>query len=185
MLPDYTNFLEEILIPEERLRARVYELGVAISRDYAGKDLLLICILRGGVIFLTDLMRAITIPHRIDFMAVSSYGVGARATTGDVRILFDVNQSIEGLHVLIIEDIVDSGHTIAAVRNILSARRPASLKLCALLDKKERREVAVPVEYIGFQIANKFVVGYGLDVDEHYRHLPFIGVVKEDATLIK
>jgi thymidine kinase len=178
-----TDILEEVLVPGDRLQARIRELGQAISRDYVGKDLLLVCILRGGVMFLTDLMRQITIPHTIDFMAVSSYGVGARASSGEVRIVFDLNQNIAGRHVLIVEDIVDTGHTIAAVIDMLATRHPASLKICTLLNKAERREVAVPMDYVGFTIPNKFVFGYGLDVDEHYRHLPFIGVVKPDVYL--
>ena len=177
------DILQEILVPADRLQERIRELGQAVSRDYAGKDLLLVCILRGGVIFLTDLMRQITIPHAIDFMAVSSYGVGARTSTGEVRIVFDLNQSIEGRHVLIVEDIVDTGHTIAAVIDMLATRHPASLKICALLNKAERREVTVPMDYVGFTIPNKFVFGYGLDIDEHFRYLPFIGVVKPDVVL--
>jgi hypoxanthine phosphoribosyltransferase len=180
---DYAGILQEVLIPEDRLQARVGELGAALSRDYAGKDLLLLCILRGGVMFLTDLMRQITVPHAVDFMAVSSYGVGARQSSGQVRILFDVNQSIEARHVLVVEDIVDTGHTIAAVLDLLAARRPASLKVCALLDKSERREVPVPLDYVGFVIPNKFVFGYGLDIDEMFRNLPFIGVVKPSVYL--
>ena len=180
---DYRDLLQEILVPEDRLAARIGELCQAISRDYAGKDLLLLCILRGGVMFLTDLMRSLSIPHVIDFMAISSYGAGARASSGQVRIILDATQSIEGRDVLIVEDIVDTGHTIAAVLDLLAARHPASLKVCTLLDKKERREVPVPIDYVGFAIPNKFVFGYGLDVDEFYRNLPFIGVVKPDVSL--
>jgi hypoxanthine phosphoribosyltransferase len=142
--------------------------------------LLLLCILRGGVMFLTDLMRRIDVPHAIDFMAISSYGVGARTSSGNVRISLDLQQSIENRHVLVVEDIVDTGHTIAAVLELLATRRPASLRICSLLDKSERREVPVPIHYIGFDIPNKFVFGYGLDVDELFRNLPFIGVVKPD-----
>ena len=177
---DYRDILQEVLVSEEQLQARVRELGQQLTRDYAGKDLLLLCILRGGVMFLTDLMRRIDTPHAIDFMALSSYGVGARASSGDVRISLDLQQSIENRHVLVVEDIVDTGHTIAAVLELLATRRPASLKICALLDKSERREVHVPIHYIGFDIPNKFVFGYGLDVDELFRNLPFIGVVKPD-----
>ncbi len=174
------DFLAEILIPADQLQARVCDLGRTISHDYAGKDLLMLCILRGGVVFLCDLARCVTVPHAVDFMAVSSYGVGARTSTGQVRILYDIQQNIEGRHVLVVEDIVDTGHTLAAILELLSARRPASLKVCALLDKYERREVPVPLDYTGFAIPNKFVVGYGLDLDELYRNLPFIGVVKTD-----
>ena len=177
---DYHDLLQEVLVSEEQLQARIRELGEQITRDYAGKDLLLLCILRGGVLFLTDLMRRIEVPHAIDFMAISSYGVGARTSSGNVRIALDVNQSIENRHVLVVEDIVDTGHTIAAVLELLATRRPASLKICSLLDKSERREVPVPIHYIGFDIPNKFVFGYGLDVDELFRNLPFIGVVKPD-----
>ncbi len=177
---DYRDILLEVLVSEEQLQARIRELGQQITRDYAGKDLLLVCILRGGVLFLTDLMRRIDMPHAIDFMAISSYGVGARSSTGNVRISLDLNQSIENRHVLVVEDIVDTGHTIAAVLEMLAVRKPASLKICSLLDKSERREVPVPIHYIGFDIHNKFVFGYGLDVDELFRNLPFIGVVKPD-----
>ncbi len=177
-MQDYHSILAEILVPEDQLQKRIRELGAEISRDYAEQDLLLLCILRGGVMFLTDLMRRITIPHAIDFMAISSYSVGARKSTGQVRIALDLNQSIEGRHVLVVEDIVDTGHTIAAVLELLGARRPASLKICALLDKSVRREVVVPIHYIGFDIPDKFVFGYGLDIDEYYRNLPFIGVAK-------
>jgi hypoxanthine phosphoribosyltransferase len=175
---DYQTLLSEILVSETQLQARIRELGAEISRDYAEQDLLLLCILRGGVVFLTDLMRSITIPHAIDFMAISSYSVGVRKSEGQVRITLDLNQSIQGRHVLIVEDIVDTGHTIAAVLELLEARRPASLKVCALLDKSVRREVVVPIHYIGFDIPDKFVFGYGLDRDEYYRNLPFIGVAK-------
>ena len=180
---DYRDILLEVLVPEDRLQARITELGAQISGDYAGQDLLLVCILRGGVMFLTDLMRRMTIPHAIDFMAISSYGMGARESTGNVRIGLDLQQNIEGRHVLIVEDIVDTGHTIAAVLNMLATRRPASLKICTLLDKSERRQVEVPTHYVGFDIPNKFVFGYGLDVDELFRNLPFIGVVKPDFYL--
>lgn len=177
-MQDYRDILAEILVPEDRLQNRIRELGAEISRDYADQDLLLLCILRGGVMFLTDLMRCITVPHAIDFMAISSYSVGVRKSTGQVRIALDLNQSIEGRHVLVVEDIVDTGHTIAAVLELLEARRPASLKICTLLDKSVRREVVVPIHYIGFDIPDRFVFGYGLDIDEYYRNLPFIGVAR-------
>jgi hypoxanthine phosphoribosyltransferase len=177
---DYQDYLEEILISEERLQRRIRELGQEVSADYEGEDLLLICILRGGVLFLTDLMREITVPHSIDFMAVSSYGVGARQSRGQVRITLDLTTSIEGRNVLLVEDIIDSGNTIASVLDLLSLRRPKSLKVCALLDKAERRESEVPIDYRGFEIPNKFVFGYGLDLDEYFRNLPFIGVLRQD-----
>ncbi len=177
---DYRDILAEVLVTEDQLQARVRQLGAQITADYAGKDLLLVCILRGGVMFLTDLMRCINLPHGIDFMAISSYGMGARQSSGSVRISFDLNQSIESRHVLVVEDIVDTGRTIAAVLELLATRRPASLKICALLDKSSRREVPVPLDYVGFDIPDKFVFGYGLDVDEMFRNLPFIGVVKPE-----
>jgi hypoxanthine phosphoribosyltransferase len=176
----YKKFLAEVLITEEQIDTRVRQLGAEISRDYYGEELLLVCILRGGVVFLTDLMRHITIPHAIDFMAISSYGAGARETTGTVRITMDLTTDIHDLNVLLVEDIVDSGHTIANVMEMLETRHPKSLRVCALLDKTTRREVVVPIHYAGFDIEDKFVFGYGLDLDEHYRNLPFIGVVDLD-----
>jgi hypoxanthine phosphoribosyltransferase len=180
---DYQDFLAEILIPADQLQQRVVELGAEISRDYRGADLLLICILRGGVMFLTDLMRAITIPHAVDFMAVASYGAGARDSQGQVRITLDLTASIEGRDVLLVEDIIDSGHTLASVLEFLETRRPKSLRVCALLDKSVRRQAVVPIHYRGFTIPDKFVFGYGLDLDEFYRNLPFIGVAQPDKIL--
>jgi hypoxanthine phosphoribosyltransferase len=179
----FEDYLGEILISSEQLQARVAELGKQISADYAGKDLLLVCILKGGVLFLADLMRQITIPHAINFMAVTSYGSGARESSGAVRILMDLETDIQGRDVLLVEDIIDSGHTLDYIVRVLCARNPASLRICALLDKIERREVSVNVDYVGFQIPNKFVFGYGLDLDEVYRNLPFIGVVKPGAVM--
>ncbi len=180
---DYEEYLDEVLINEEALRARIAELGQEISRDYQGEDLLLICILRGGVVFLTDLMRQINVPHSIDFMAVSSYGAGARRSDGLVRITLDLNTSIRGRNVLLVEDIIDSGNSIASVLELLSLRKPKSLKVCTLLDKAERREAVVPIDYRGFSIPDKFVFGYGLDLDEYFRNLPFIGVVKPEKAI--
>ena len=177
---DYHIFLEDILIPTEELQARIAELGVEISKDYHDKNLHLICILRGGVMFLADLMRQINLPHTIDFMAVSSYGTGARRSTGQVRIALDLKEDIHDRDVLLVEDIVDSGYTIASVLELLATRHPRSLQVCTLLDKAERREVDVPIHYRGFVIPNKFVFGYGLDLDEYYRNLPFIGTVNPD-----
>ena len=175
---DYHEYLSEVLISSEVLRARIAELGEQISRDYKDKgDLVLVCILRGGVLFLTDLMRQVTIPHAIEFMAVSSYGVGGREATGQVRITLDLNTDIGDKNVILVEDIIDSGHTLASVLEMLSLRKPKSLSVCTLLDKAERREVYVPVKYTGFVIPNKFVFGYGLDIDDYYRNLPFVGVV--------
>lgn len=179
-MQDYHNFLEEILIPEDILQARITELGSQINQDYAGQDLLLVCILRGAVVFLADLMRSISIPHTLDFLAVASYGIGARHTTGKARITLDLNTDIHDRNVLLVEDIVDSGFTIQAVINFLEARQPNSLRVCALLDKASRREVNVPIHYCGFVIPDKFIFGYGLDIDEYYRNLPFIGVLAQD-----
>lgn len=177
-MQDYRDVLAEILIDEDRLQKRVAELGEEISADYQGNDnLLLICILRGGVPFMVDLSRNITVPHMMDFMAVSSYGAGKRESDGNVRVTFDLQTNIIGKDVLLVEDIVDSGYTISSVLGMLVTRQPASLKVCALLDKEERREAIVPVHYRGFSIPNKFVFGYGLDLDEYYRNLRFIGVV--------
>jgi hypoxanthine phosphoribosyltransferase len=177
----YASPSTEVLISPENLQARVAELGHQIELDYAGKSLILICILKGGMIFLTDLMRQIHIPHSIDFMAVSSYGLGARESSGVVRIIMDLEQDINGQHVLLVEDIIDSGRTLGYIREVLLARNPASLKVCTLLDKHERREVDVPLDYVGFDISNLFVYGYGLDIDELYRNLPFIGVLREGS----
>ena len=177
-MQEYEEVLGEILIDEQSLQRRVAELGAEISADYRGiENLILICILRGGVPFLVDLSRHITVPHMMDFMAVSSYGVGTRKSTGNVRVIYDLQTNIKDKEVLLVEDIVDSGHTIASVMGMLVTRQPASLRVCTLLDKAERREAVVPVHYRGFSIPNKFVFGYGLDLDEYYRNLPFIGVV--------
>jgi hypoxanthine phosphoribosyltransferase len=176
-MQDYHEFLAEILIPTDRLQERILEMGEEISRDYEDKKLHLVCILRGGVLFLADLMRCIKVPHTIDFMAVSSYGSGARKSTGQVRITLDLKETINDRDVLLIEDIVDSGYTIASVLELLATRHPRTLRVCALLDKYERREIEVPIHYRGFAIPDKFVFGYGLDLDEYYRNLPFIGAV--------
>ncbi len=177
MPQDYHQFIKEVLIPEDVLQRRIAELGVEISRDYQEKNLLLVCILRGGVMFLTDLIRHISIPVTMDFMAISSYGIGARASVGHVRVTLDLTTDINNWDVLVVEDIIDSGHTLQSVLELLQARRPRSLEICTLLDKFERREVNVPVRYSGFKIPNEFVFGYGLDIDEYYRNLPFIGAV--------
>jgi hypoxanthine phosphoribosyltransferase len=179
-MQDYKKVLAEILIDEESLRKRIKELGAEISADYPDENLLLICILRGGVPFLVDLSREITVPHMMDFMAVSSYGTGKRESSGYARVTLDLQMDIRGKDVLLVEDIVDSGHTIASVLQMLETRQPKSLKVCALLDKEERREAVVPIHYRGFSIPNKFVFGYGLDLDEYYRNLRFVGVVDLD-----
>jgi len=170
----------QILISEDALQARIAELGEQISRDYKGKDLLLIAVLKGSVLFMADLMRAISIPHAIDFMATSSYGSGTESS-GVVRILKDLDEPIEGKDVLLVEDIIDTGRTLDYLLRILEERKPASLRVCALLDKRERREVDVPVHYVGFVIPNEFVIGYGLDYAQIYRNLPFIGVLKPEV----
>lgn len=176
-MQDYHVFLDEVLISHDKLQERIAELGEQINQDYQGKNLHMICILRGGVLFLADLMRQIDLPHTIDFMAVSSYGSGVRQTTGQVRIALDLKEDIHNRDVLLVEDIVDSGYTIASVLELLATRHPRSLQVCTLLDKAERREVEVPIHYRGFTIPNKFVFGYGLDLDEYYRNLSFIGTV--------
>jgi hypoxanthine phosphoribosyltransferase len=178
MIPSYETILSEILIPAPTLQKRIAELGAEISTDYAGEELLLVCILKGAVIFLTDLVRHITVPTAIDFMAISSYGAGARKSSGNVRIEMDLKVALEDRHVILVEDIIDSGNTISTVLEMLETRKPKSLKVCTLLDKAERREVVVPIHYRGFTIEDKFVFGYGLDLDEYWRNLPFIGVVK-------
>ncbi|MBL8131169.1 MAG: hypoxanthine phosphoribosyltransferase [Anaerolineae bacterium] len=181
-MPAYEHHLAEVLIDEATIIRRVAELGAEISRDYADKpDLVLICILKGGVVFLTDLMRQISVPHEIDFLSMSSYGRGARASTGNVRIDMDLRAEVTGKHLLIVEDIIDSGHTLRFVMDVLQARRPASVRLCALLDKPSRRTVDITVDYTGFVIENKYVFGYGLDLDEKFRNMPFVGVAKTDG----
>lgn len=173
----YNDFLSEVLIDEETLQNRIRELGAEISADYPDGNLLLICILRGGVPFLVHLSRYIDAPHMMDFMAVSSYGVGKRESSGTVRVAMDLQTDIRDKDVVLVEDIIDSGHTIASVLDMLQLRQPRSLRVCALLDKSERREAIVPIHYRGFDIPNKFVFGFGLDLDEYYRNLPFVGVV--------
>ncbi|HYO87960.1 MAG TPA: hypoxanthine phosphoribosyltransferase [Candidatus Limnocylindrales bacterium] len=178
----YDVYLKETLIDADRLQSRIAKLGEQISADYQGTEsLMLICLLKGGVMFLTDLMRHIDVPHEIDFLAVSSYGRGSRQATGKVRIDMDLTGEVTDKHLLIVEDIIDSGYTLRFVMDVLRARHPASIKLVTLLDKPSRRQIAIPVDYTGFQIEDKFVFGYGLDLDEKFRNLPFIGVVREDA----
>jgi hypoxanthine phosphoribosyltransferase len=172
----------EVLITAEDLHARVVQLGQAISADYQGQDLLLVAILKGSVVFLSDLMRALTIPHQIDFMAVSSYGVGARISSGVVRIVMDLATNIEGRNVLVVEDIIDTGQTLDYIVRILRERCPRSLRICTLLNKPSRREVHIAVDYIGFDIPNRYVFGYGLDVDEYQRNLPFVAAMKDGDT---
>jgi hypoxanthine phosphoribosyltransferase len=168
----------EVLIGTEDLERRVRELGAEISRDYAGSDLLLIGILKGAVLFIADLMRSLTVPCEVDFIAVSSYG-SATDSSGVVRILKDLETSIEDRNVLIVEDIIDSGLTLHYLVKNLSARGPRSLEVCALLTKPERRRVDLPIRYVGFEIPNRFVIGYGLDYDQRYRNLQYIAVLAE------
>ena len=170
--------VDHILIDRERLQTRVAELAAEISRDYAAvDDLLLVCVLKGAVMFLSDLSRQLMVPHALDFMAISSYGASTESS-GIVRILMDLETSILDRHVLIVEDIIDSGRTLDYITRNLTTRGPASLKICTLLDKKERRVIPIPVDYVGFEIPDEFVIGYGLDFAELYRNLPFVGVLR-------
>jgi hypoxanthine phosphoribosyltransferase len=166
----------EILIDQDALQRRIAELGEEISADYSGRDLLLVGVLKGAVFFMADLMRGLSIPCEIDFMAISSYG-DSTDSSGVVRILKDLDINIEGRDVLVVEDIIDSGLTLSYLMRNLEAREPASLEICALLTKPERREIEVPVRYVGFEIPNRFVIGYGLDFGERYRNLPYVGVL--------
>jgi len=174
------DFIERVLITEEEIRQRVRELGEAISRDYAGKELRVVGVLRGAFIFMADLVRNIRVPLSVDFMSISSYGDECE-TSGVVRILKDLDKPITGRHVLIVEDIVDTGLTLRHLKEVLSTRGPASLRVCALLSKPERRLVQdLTIDYLGFEIPNYFVVGYGLDYAERYRNYPFIFVLKPE-----
>ena len=170
----------EVLITTEKIREKIEELGAAIARDYAGLNPLLIGVLKGACLFLSDLMRAADIPLNVEFMAISSYGAEMR-TSGEVRILKDLDVAIQGRHILVVEDIVDTGLTLSYLLANLKSRGAESVKLAALLDKFERREKEVTIDYLGFKIPDKFVVGYGLDFAERYRNLPFIAVVKNPA----
>jgi hypoxanthine phosphoribosyltransferase len=173
--------IAKVLIPEGELQAGVARLGQAINAAYTDEDHpLLVCVLKGAFVFLADLTRHLEMRHEVDFMEVSSYGAGTE-TTGIVRILLDLEQSIEGRHVLVVEDIVDSGRTLDYMVRNLRTRGPASVRVCALLSKPSRREVDVPLDWVGFEVPNEFVVGYGLDYAEAYRNLRFIGVLKEEV----
>ena len=169
----------EILIDQPTLQARVVELGAEISADYEGRDLLLVGVLKGAVFFMADLMRELTVTCEIDFMAISSYGA-ATDSSGVVRILKDLDINIAGRDVLVVEDIIDSGLTLSYLMRNLRARRPASLEICALLTKPDRRRIDVPVRYVGFDIPNRFVIGYGLDFGERFRNLPYVAVLHPD-----
>jgi len=177
---DMNNDIAKVLISEEQLQAKVAELGAQISRDYAGKDLLLVSILKGSVVFMADLCRRIDLPCTVDFMAVSSYGSGT-SSTGQVQITKDLSSDIAGKHIIVVEDILDSGNTLSYLLKLLAQRKPASIRLCTLLDKPERRTKPVEVHYSGFTIPDAFVVGYGLDYAEHYRNLPYIGILKPEV----
>ena len=176
-MPHRTTDIGEILVQADDLKRRVRELGEEITRDYHGKDLLLICVLKGAVFFLSDLMREIDVPCEVDFMAVASYG-DSTDSSGVVRILKDLDAPIDGRHVLIVEDIVDSGLTLQYLMRNLRARNPASLEICALLTKPERRKAEVEANYIGFEIPDRFVIGYGLDHAERHRNLPYVAVLE-------
>lgn len=178
--PSPLDDIEEVLIDADRIQARVTELGRQLSSEYEGRDPVFIGILKGAVLFLSDLLRAVSTHATIDFMAISSYGTGTKSS-GVVRILKDLDQPIADRHVVIVEDIVDTGLTLRYLLDNLRSRRPASLRICVLLDKSEQRRIPVRLDYVGFQIPNRFVVGYGLDYAEHYRGLPFIGVLRESA----
>ena len=173
-MQDYTEFIDEVLVSEISIQKRVRELGKQISRDYARETLLVVCVLRGGITFAADLTRQISLPHELDCMSLSSYGTGNYASSGNVRVNLDLKVNIEGRNVLLVEDMVDSGRTLAHVLAMLRTRGPKSLKVCILLDKKERREVPITCDYIGFDVPDKYIFGYGIDIDEHFRHLPFI-----------
>ena len=175
---NFDDDIDEVMIEADKLQARITELAREISADYTHtEDLLLICTLKGAYIFLSDLSRAIARPHKVEFMAVSSYH-GGTESSGVVQLLLDLRESITDRHVLIVEDIVDSGNTLSYLRELLLQRKPASLKIVTLLDKPERRTSDVPIDYIGFEIPDEFVVGYGLDFDELYRNLPHIAILK-------
>jgi hypoxanthine phosphoribosyltransferase len=176
---ELTSAVGEVLIDEETLRARIAELGREVSADYAGRDLLLVGVLKGAVFFMADLMRHLTIPCEIDFMAISSYGASTDSS-GVVRILKDLDINVERRNVLVVEDIIDSGLTLSYLMRNLEAREPASLEICALLTKPARREIDVAVRYVGFEIPNRFVIGYGLDFAERYRNLPYVGVLAQE-----
>lgn len=173
------NDVESVLLSEKQLAKRIEEIGAQITADYAGKEILMIGVLRGAVIFMADLARSIKVPVAIDFMAVSSYGAGT-TSSGVVRILKDLDENVEGKHILVVEDIIDSGLTLNYLLDNLKSRKPASIKLCTLLNKPERRKVEVKIDYNGFDVPDYFVIGYGLDYAEKYRNLPFIGILKPE-----
>ena len=173
------NDIKEVLYNEEQLSDKIRQMGAKISKDYYGKDLILIGILKGSVIFMSDLLKVITIPCKMDFMAVSSYG-NSTVTSGVVRILKDLDYEIQGKDVLIVEDIIDSGVTLKYLRECLSARKPSSLEIICLLNKPERRKVDIDVKYVGFDVPDYFIVGFGMDYAERYRNLPYVGILKDE-----
>jgi hypoxanthine phosphoribosyltransferase len=179
---ELTAAVEEVLIDEETLQGRIRELGAEITDDYRGRDLLLVGVLKGAIFFMADLMRAIEVPCEVDFMAISSYGAGVDSS-GVVRILKDLDISVEGRNVLVVEDIIDSGLTLSYLLRNLEAREPDSLETCALLTKPERRQNDVHCRYVGFEIPNRFVIGYGLDFAERYRNLPYVGVLRDELAV--
>lgn len=176
------KFVKEILLTEQQIMTKTKEIGEQISRDYQGKQVLLLCILKGGIMFLAELAKNLTIPVEMDFMAVSSYGENTKSS-GEVKIIKDLDKSIKDKHVIIVEDIIDTGLTLSYLCEYLQARGPASLKICTLLDKEERRIKSISVDYIGFTIPDKFVVGYGLDYAEYYRNVPYVFVPNPDQDL--
>lgn len=173
--------IREVLVTEEQLRTRVKELGAQISKDYEGKNLLLVSILKGAVVFMADLMRAVEIPCEIDFMVVSSYGGANTTTTGLVKIIKDLDADLSGKDVLIVEDILDTGVTLSNLVPMLKMRNPNSVKICTIMDKPSRRKADIQADYTGFKVPDEFVVGYGLDFDEKYRNLPYVGVLKPEV----
>ena len=168
----------KVLISEGDVKEKIRAIAEKINEDYAGKELHVVCILKGGVFFMCELVKHITVPVTHDFMAVSSYG-DATVSSGRIKIIKDLDDSIEGKDVLIVEDIIDSGRTLHHLLQLLRARNPKSIKLCTLLDKPDRREIEVPIDYVGFAVPDLFVVGYGLDYAQHYRNLPYIGVIEQ------
>ena len=176
----YEDILEKVLFSKEQLAKRIKELAAQLDKDYAGKTPLMVAILKGSVMFFTDLIREMTLPLEIDFMSISSYGSGVKSS-GEVKMIKDLDKKIEGKDVIIVEDIVDSGYTMKYLTHLLEARNPSSIKICALLDKPSRRETDVAVDYKGFEVGNEFVVGYGLDYAARYRNIPFIGILKRSV----
>ena len=176
----YNEVLEKTLISEEQLKTRISELAKQIEKDYEGKSPVIVGVLKGSVMFYTDLVRQIDLPLTVDFMSISSYGAGVNST-GEVKIIKDIDGKLGGKDVIIVEDIVDSGYSMNCLLKLFATRSPKSVRVCALLDKPSRREIPVPIDYTGFQVANEFVVGYGLDYAGLYRNIPFIGVLKKEV----